>query len=122
MPARDAYLTALSLDAARPRLEAVASRHGLALDFLMRRWNGRFATFNLGRPTDEAVDPRSGGRSYRLLGRLKANTQPTGRVAWVLSPPTSCDPNATTEDEALFAAFRADLIQALALETLNDEL
>lgn len=121
MSARDTYITSLALDEARPKLEAVAARHGLELDFLMRRWNGRFATYNLGRPTGELVDPRTGGRTYRLIGRLKAHTQPGGRVAWVLSPPTSCDPNATAEDEALFAAFRNDLAEALGLETLNDE-
>jgi len=118
---RDVYLTDLTLDEAWPALEAVAARHGLHLDFLMRRWNGRFATFNLGRPTDKTVDVRAGGRTYRLVGRLKANTQPTGRVVWVLSSPTSCDPNATAEDEALFAAFRTELTEALGLERPNTE-
>src|SRR5690554_5525565 len=108
MPDRNTYLSTLTLDEARPLLEAVANRHELHLDFLMRRWNGRFATFNLGRPVDEVVDSRAGGRPYRLVGRLKANTQPSGRVVWTLSPPTSCDPAATEEDEIRFDAFRHD--------------
>lgn len=101
--------TSLSLDALRPRLEALAAEQGLVLDFLMRVWNGRMATYNLGVPTAGVVDPRRGGRSYRLIGRLKFNTARSGQLAATLSPPTSCDPTATPGDEARFATFVAAL-------------
>ena len=99
---------ALSLDELRPLLESAASESGVVLDFLMRKWNGRFATYNVGRPTEEIFDTRRSvhhqARYYKLLGRLKANTR--GDLLHLsLHPPTSCDLTPTAEEERLWQQF-----------------
>ncbi len=102
------------LDEFRPLLEAAADESGIVLDFLMRQWNGRFATYNVGRPAEQPdeTDPRRGvrdeARQYRLIGRVKANTRGEG-LHITLSPPSACDTNPTAEDEALWRRFTAAL-------------
>lgn len=107
----------LSLDAFRPHLEAAAEESGLVLDFLMRNWNGRFATYNVGIPTEENVDPRRNVRDeerrYRLLGRVKANTRGE-RLLVSLNPPTACDLVPTPEEEAHWQRFARTLQNAVA--------
>ncbi|MBA3532663.1 MAG: hypothetical protein H0T73_12130 [Ardenticatenales bacterium] len=107
----------LSLDAVRPLLEAAAAELGLHLDFLMRQWNGRFATYNIGVLLAEVVDPRRGvhdqPRAYRLIGRLKANSR-AGTLHLTVNSPTSCDLTPTEADEALWASFVERLRQHLA--------
>lgn len=93
-------VTQQTLDEVRPHLEQAAREAGVVLDFLMRRWNGRFATYNVGRPA-----PGEGRRPYRLVGRIKFNTHPNGTLHAVLSPPAACDPQPTPEDEAALEAF-----------------
>lgn len=93
-------ITGKTLDQVRPRLEQAARDVGVVLDFLMRRWNGRFATYNVGRPA-----PGQGRRPYRLVGRIKLNTHPNGTLYAVLSPPAACDPRPAPEDEEAFEAF-----------------
>lgn len=107
------FTTPLTLDQARPHLETLAAQHGLILDFLMHTWNGRMASYNLGHPTPDIVDPRSGGRRYRIIGRLKFNTLPTGHIAATLSPPTSCDPITAPTDETLLTTFAHHLLTTL---------
>lgn len=100
----------MTLDEFRPVLEMTAARHGLVLDFLMKTWNGRFATYNVGIPTEEVGDARRGVRGelryYRLLGRVKANTI-EGRVVIVLNPPSACDVTPTGEEQARWDRFAA---------------
>jgi hypothetical protein len=106
----------LSLDALRPHLEKAATALGLHLDFLMRQWNGRFATYNIGVPIEMVVDPRRGvhdeARAYRLIGRLKANSR-AGTLRLTLSSPTACDLTPTESDEALWVRF-VERIESLA--------
>ncbi|GEM_PF-3775688 len=90
-----------TLDDVRLHLEQAAREAGVVLEFLMRRWNGRFATYNIGRPGVRG----SGRRPYRVVGRIKFNTHPDGTLHAVLSPPTACDPNPTPDDEAAYRAF-----------------
>jgi len=83
----------------RDMLEQAASRAQVRLVFLMRRWNGRFATYNLATPiTKSPADARESDRGYRVIGRVKFNTQPDGRIMLVISPPALCDPNPTSND------------------------
>ncbi len=106
-------ITPLSLEAVRTVLESTAAAHGLTLDFLMRTWNGRFATYNVGVPTEFIGDHRQGvrgdARHYRLLGRVKANTRAEGLML-TLNPPTACDVTPTPEEQALWDAFVADVL------------
>lgn len=107
----------MTLDEFRPILEATATTHGLVLDFLMKAWNGRFATYNVGIPTEEVGDARRGVRDevryYRLLGRVKANTKDSQLVV-VLNPPSACDVTPTEEEQALWDGFAAAIDQQLA--------
>lgn len=103
----------LMLDEFRPLLEEVASEQGLVLDFLMRRWNGRFATYNVGLPTEAVVDPRPGGqgapRHYKLLGRVKANTR-AGTLLITLSSPTACDLSPNEAEVSRWGRFQEALL------------
>lgn len=102
----------MTLDEFRPLLESCAAAHGLVLDFLMKVWNGRFATYNVGIATEEIGDARRGvrdeARYYRLLGRVKANTK-DGELMVLLSPPSACDVTLTEGEQARWDAFAADL-------------
>ena len=102
----------------RSHIEGAAREHGVVVDFLMRRWNGRFATYNLGRDIseDEARSAKEFERGYRLIGRVKFNTLPDGDIRLSLSPPTHCDPNPQPADEALFDAFRSNLLAHIDVE------
>lgn len=110
------HTTTLSLEATRDVLESITAAHGLTLDFLMKTWNGRFATYNVGIPTEDIGDHRRGvrdeARHYRLLGRVKANTTPDG-LKFTLNPPTSCDITPTTDEQSLWDAFEADVLTRL---------
>jgi hypothetical protein len=107
------YRSALPLDDLRPILESTAAAHGVVLDFLMQRWNGRFATYNVGIPTDTVEDARRGvrdeARHYRLLGRIKANTQ-AAEVTITLNPPSACDVSPSASEQAQWDAFVAALV------------
>jgi hypothetical protein len=107
----------MTLDDFRPLLEETATRHGLVLDFLMKYWNGRFATYNVGIPSADVGDARRGvrdeARYYRLLGRVKANTKDEQLVV-VLNPPSACDVTPTEEELALWDAFAAAVQAHLA--------
>ena len=96
-------LLATSLHELRADLDATATAQGLTLDLLMREWNGRFATFNVGIPTEHQPDPRrradGSPRHYRLIGRVKATTRPEG-VALTLLPPVACDAPHTEATDA----------------------
>jgi hypothetical protein len=100
----------MTLDEFRPILESTAVAHGLVLDFLMKTWNGRFATYNVGIPTEEIGDARRGVRDevryYRLLGRLKVNTV-DGQLMVTLNPPSACDVTPTTEEQTVWDGFAA---------------
>jgi hypothetical protein len=113
----DVLELSLTLDELRPLLHEAAGEAGVTLDFLMQNWNGRFATYNIGRRSDDTVDPRRSldghPRAYKLIGRLKASTR-EGLVQVRLNPPTSCDPAPTEEDEAAWARFTAALASRLA--------
>lgn len=102
----------------RDYVESAAAEHGLVLDFLMRRWNGRFATYNLGRDVspDEARTAKEFERGYRLIGRVKFSRLPSGDIRLSFSPPTHCDPDPQPADEATFEAFRNDLLAHLDLQ------
>lgn len=81
----------------------------------MRQWNGRFATWNVGRVVEpDEADPRRGvwdeARPYKLIGRVKA-TMRDNRLHITLSPPSACDANPTPEDEALWQGF-AEALEA----------
>lgn len=99
----------------RAYIETAATENGIVLDFLMRRWNGRFATYNLGRDvTDqEARTGKEFERGYRLIGRVKFNTLPDGAIRLTLSPPAHCDPDPQPADETLFESFRRQLLARL---------
>lgn len=111
------WTLATTLDEVRPLLETTAHESGLVLDFLMQRWNGRFATYNLGTPTDTLADARRGvrdeARPYRLLGRLKASHTPDG-LRLTLSPPTACDLIPTEAEQAMWERFVVHLRATLA--------
>lgn len=102
----------MTLDEFLPLLESTAAMHGLMLDFLMKAWNGRFATYNVGIPTEDIQDARRGvrdeARYYRLLGRVKANTV-DGNVVVTLSPPSACDVTPTDVEQAVWDRFAADI-------------
>jgi len=102
----------MTLDEFRPILEETAASHGLALDFLMNTWNGRFATYNVGVPTETVEDARRGvrdeSRYYRLLGRVKANTK-DGQLLVVLNPPSACDVTPTEDEQAAWDGFAAEI-------------
>lgn len=102
----------MTLDEFRPLLEATATQHGLTLDFLMKVWNGRFATYNVGIPTESIEDARRGvrdeARYYRLLGRVKANTL-NGEIVVTLNPPSACDVIPTETEQNWWDAFAADI-------------
>jgi hypothetical protein len=107
----------MTLDAFRPLLHEAAGDAGLTLDFLMQNWNGRFATYNIGRPGGDSADPRrtlhGQRRDYKLIGRIKANTV-DGHLQVRLNPPTSCDPAPSEEDEAAWERFTGALASRLA--------
>lgn len=113
-------LLPITLDDFRERLEGAADASGLALDFLMRSWNGRFATYNVGLPTAEPVDGRRGVRGetrfYKLLGRVKAAQQGAGLLL-TLSPPTACDLAPTPAEQARWEQFVARLALDLPRDT-----
>ena len=103
----------------RDYLETAAAHAHLNLVFLMRRWNGRFATYNLAAPLAATpADARERDRGYRVVGRVKFNTQPDGRIMLVVSPPALCDPNPTPDDEARYTAFIEALQRLLPREVL----
>jgi hypothetical protein len=108
----------MTLDDFRPILETTAATQGLVLDFLMKTWNGRFATYNVGIPTAEIGDARRGvrdeARYYRLLGRVKATTQ-DGKVVVILNPPTACDVTPTEAEQLRWDAFAAEIQSQLDL-------
>ncbi len=107
----------LTLNDFRPILEETASQSGVVLDFLMRQWNGRFATYNIGQPTETVQDNRRNVRKetryYKLLGRLKANSK-GGTLHLTLSPPTACDITPTPEEQALWEGFVAKLLEGVS--------
>lgn len=111
------WTVAATLDEVRPILEATSHEAGLVLDFLMQRWNGRFATYNLGTPTNTIEDGRRGvrdeARTYRLLGRLKATHTPDG-LRLTLSPPTACDLTPNEAEQVTWERFVERLHTALA--------
>nr|WP_290669534.1 hypothetical protein [Ardenticatena sp.] len=99
-------LHTITAEQLRDILESAASQAQVQLVFLMRRWNGRFATYNLATSiTESPADARERDRGYRVIGRVKFNTQPDGRIMLVISPPALCDPTPTSDDEARYAAF-----------------
>lgn len=108
----------MTLDDFRPLLEESATHHGLVLDFLMKTWNGRFATYNVGIPSEDIGDARRGvrdeARYYRLLGRVKANTK-AGELLVVLNPPSACDVTPTEAEQLVWDAFAAHLQSQLSL-------
>ena len=95
----------------RSYIEGAAQETGVVADFLMRRWNGRFATYNLGRAVsdEEARTAKEFERGYRLIGRIKFNTLPNEEIKLTLSPPAHCDPDPQPADVALYQGFRDDL-------------
>ncbi len=100
--------TAASLDDVRSVLEeALAARPDLTLHFLMRRWNGRAATYNLGWRDVYAR------RGYRLLGRLKMRALPGRNTRITLSAPTLCDPRPAPAESATFQGFVHDVRERL---------
>ncbi|MGH2543613.1 MAG: hypothetical protein ACRDIB_12480 [Ardenticatenaceae bacterium] len=108
----------MSLEEFRDGLAAAAREAGVVLDFLMRTWSGRFATYNVGRPTDQMADPRRSAdgtaRRYKLIGRVKATTR-SGALFVTLNPPTSCDPNPKESDQQLWDRFVTTLARQLDL-------
>jgi hypothetical protein len=112
----DTLHLSMTLDELRPLLHTAAGEAGVTLDFLMQNWNGRFATYNIGRQGDDVVDPRCSldgqPRDYKLIGRLKA-TMAGEHVQVRLNPPTSCDPAPTGEDEAAWVRFTGALASQL---------
>lgn len=115
MSAEERWVLGGPLEQFRAALEEATAAAGLELDFLMRNWNGRFATFNVGLPIDAVVDGRRGvrgeARHYKLLGRVKAARQGE-RLTVTLSPPTACDLLPTEGEAARWDAFVARLAAA----------